>query len=234
MGSHPTAAEILSLWCNTQGNILDDEAFIQQLSKFAAHISHDKPPDCDSEGSEELNAQLSSKLSEGEEMVSTMQGELGSVKTMLEKALQETQEIILRAQAEHENEQVANRKQSLEEQLTAANDKRTELLRASESCNARLTRCPLLRKDMKKVALCLKGCLAVTVLTKSDGDNTSVSCLNAAGEELMPAQPIDVTFGELRQAVSAVAPDVYISLLTSGGTLLSEDTPDSQLVRSML
>merc|ERR1712061_940158 len=96
------------------------------------------------------------------------------------------------------------------------------------------SRCTLMRDDMKKVRLFLNGCYVVTVQTKQDGENRVVSCLNVAGEEPIPTQPINVTYKELRQAVSAVAPDMYIKLLTSDGTPLSEDTPDDQLLRSLL
>jgi len=74
----------------------------------------------------------------------------------------------------------------------------------------------------------------VTVLTKEDCGSSVVVCLNLAGEEMLPAQPIDVTYEMLWEAIQALAPDAYIQFVTMDGKKLDACSPHKELVKDML
>lgn len=76
----------------------------------------------------------------------------------------------------------------------------------------------------------------MTLLTREECGCTVVVCLNMVGEELFPAQSIDVTLGTLLSAVQAIAPNAYVRFVTTDadGVKLNEDVPGNELVKNML
>merc|ERR1712232_124465 len=94
--------------------------------------------------------------------------------------------------------------------------------------------CNRLLRAIQQSRNCLEKAYVVTLLTREECGCTVVVCLNMAGEELLPAQSIDVTYGKLLSAVQATAPDAYIQLATTNGVKLNEDFPDNELVKDML
>mmetsp|Transcript_16765 Transcript_16765/g.31116 ORF Transcript_16765/g.31116 Transcript_16765/m.31116 type:complete len:225 (+) Transcript_16765:130-804(+) len=74
--------------------------------------------------------------------------------------------------------------------------------------------------------------LVVTVQLDTSLGPNMVTCSRMSGEQISCAQPVDVTIGELAQAVSKTAPDMYVQFVSSDGMFL--DCADDDAVKKVL
>lgn len=95
------------------------------------------------------------------------------------------------------------------------------------------------QRKQTKLATCARMQLAIesasryvrypkiyVVTVSMDADLGLLRCVNVSGEEVITAQELDVTIGNLILALSEVAPDHYVQLVSQNGTLLEGTNDD--------